>query len=288
MMLSFREKLQRSIENVGNFYCVGIDPHPNKSFSFLYTELQKKGPEQFLKTFSKIHIDVSKENVGSVKFQSAFFEQFGQSGFLALHDSFNYAKKNGLFTILDAKRCDISSTMSAYGKMAFDVFSADAVTVVPYMGFDCINALDPWLKNGSGVYVVLISSNESGRSIQNAPVSSGSFAEFLFDLFSSDIKKFSLLNSVGFVVGATKIDEICASFTEKIKAFPLLLPGLGAQGATLTPILKSFVNTAKESLFPVSRSISGLSFDENITSSINSWSNYREFLEENLKKLLSS
>ena len=65
-------------------------------------------------TFCKGVIDVVADKVPAVKPQSAFFEQLGPAGVVALGNVTNYAHSKGLLTIMDAKRGDIGSTATAY------------------------------------------------------------------------------------------------------------------------------------------------------------------------------
>ena len=82
-----------------------------------------------------------------MKIQSAYFEQYGSDGILALAEVIKYAKKMGWLIILDVKRSDIGSTATAYANAYLNDTSdsnlvCDAVTLNPLMGKD---SLDPFL-----------------------------------------------------------------------------------------------------------------------------------------------
>jgi len=54
--------------------------------------------------------------------------------------------------ILDAKRGDIGSTAEQYAKEAFERYSADAVTLSPFMGF---GSVQPYLQyEGKGAFLL--------------------------------------------------------------------------------------------------------------------------------------
>jgi orotidine-5'-phosphate decarboxylase len=54
--------------------------------------------------------------VAAVKPQSAFFEVFGSRGIAVLERVMTELREAGTLTILDAKRGDIGSTMTAYAE----------------------------------------------------------------------------------------------------------------------------------------------------------------------------
>ena len=165
---SFAEKLRENISRTGSFLCVGIDPPLGKYGDFLEKERQRLGSKSFLERFAIHMVEAAAGRVPAVKLQSAFFEAHGSEGFAALETAMKKAREHGLITILDAKRGDISSTMAAYGHMAFEAMDADALTITPYMGLDVLSPLWPWLKSGRGVYVVWVSSNPSGALVQDS------------------------------------------------------------------------------------------------------------------------
>ncbi len=279
-MISFKNKLKDKISKTGHSLCVGIDPHTKNLFPFLDSIIKLKGPRNFLTGFSKAHIDAAKGCCSTVKFQSAFFEQFGPAGFESLHESIAYAKANDLLVILDAKRCDISSTMTAYGTAAFEIFGADALTIIPYMGFDVISALESWLQKGFGIYVVLVSSNPTGEQLQSLRISSQSLAEYLFNYFVECLTKANLVDSTGFVIGATRL-SILGSFLKNLATYPLLMPGVGAQGGSISEELYAVLKQSRSSLVPISRALSGLDSHPD-TMNVSSWSDYSSFIRSRI------
>lgn len=245
-------------ESINAQICVGVDP----SFSNLPAELKKfkatVSDEEFLLWYGRKLMSASERTgVKILKFQSAYFEAFGWTGVKALETLCKEARGNGFFVIDDAKRGDISTTMEAYGKAAFERCSADALTVTPYMGADVITALEPWLRSGRFLYVVLVTSNPSGRELQLASEGPLNTAERVYDHLSSHFLHTDLWDRLGFVLGATQVDAINESFFEKLSASSLLLPGVGAQGASLTSPRARLILQNRRNLIPVSRAASG-------------------------------
>jgi len=278
----FFETLKSRNNQLNNQLCIGIDPHITDLPVFFKNELSKS-PKLFLENFSQCLIDATDQKSASVKFQSSFFEAFGPEGTSALHTSIKYAKKQGLLAILDVKRGDISSTMFAYGRMAFDHMDADAMTVLPYMGNETIYALSDWTEQGKGIYVVWLSSNPSGASIQ-IPIA---------ELIIAQLENLNLSQpteqSIGLVLGATKVEEVNSSLLEKVVKFPLLMPGVGAQGAELTSVCRSALNKNPGSLLPISRGISGLGLASETPnlSKLTSWNDYSKYLAKKVNHFVS-
>ena len=254
----FQPDLVARIARSKNALCVGIDPHTDQLPPFLAAKAAAS-PLSFLQSFSAIHLDAAVgAQAPAVKFQSAFYEAFGSEGVAELERSVSEARNRGLYVILDAKRGDIASTMRAYGTTAFDRIGADCLTVTPYMGLDVIDPLIPWLERGKGVFVVWVTSNPGGAEVQEIALHDGSvFAEHLWRRIEEKMSALGLLESIGLVVGATKVERLSAlGLLQRITAQPLLLPGVGAQGAVVTQRMKGLVGAGAGALVPISRGIS--------------------------------
>jgi orotidine-5'-phosphate decarboxylase len=117
------------------------------------------------------------------------------------------------------------------------------------MGLDVIDPLWPWLRAGKGVYVVWISSNPSGALVQETV--SGP----LLTALKSAMKAKNCQNSIGLVLGATKIDQLEEDLLEEATHLPLLMPGVGAQGAKITGRILKLKNQGFPILIPQSRSL---------------------------------
>ena len=247
---TYKGRLAVAIKARGNALCVGVDPH------------HEAPSTAFLEDFSRAHVDAASGLAPAVKFQMAFYEALGALGVAALERAIRYAKDRGLLVILDAKRGDISSTMKAYGTMAFDGMGVDALTVTPYMGLDVVEPLRPWLAAGRGIYAVWISSNASGALVQDL------VAEPLLAELERQAAAWGVSDGVGLVLGATKLDDVNRSgLLERARGHALLMPGVGAQGGEVTPRLRAVIKSGV-SLVPISRGLS-MPFDA-------SWQKYAE------------
>ncbi len=214
--------------------CVGIDPHRSlvRSWGLTY---DLAGVERFALTCVEAFAGV----VAAVKPQSAFFEVFGSRGVALLERVVDELRAADTLTILDAKRGDIGTTMDAYAEafLGTDAPSAaDALTLSPYLGYGSLRpALDLAQQTGRGVFVLALTSNPEGPSVQHAVLGGRSVAATIVDGATADNAAARLrgeLGSIGIVVGATVGSAVTALGIDlAASAAPILAPGLGAQGA---------------------------------------------------------
>lgn len=272
MRVMFADRLIEAHSKTKNHFCIGIDPHLEKvSGTFFLRQLRTVGPAEFMLAMGRQLISVAADaGVASVKLQSAFFEVAGEGGWRVLKQLISEAKAKNLLTILDVKRGDISSTMQAYGKACFDELGADAITILPYMGISTVAALQPWLQQGKGAYVVWVSSNSDSEWLQ-APIASQ-----MLDRLQEWLGQSDLTGSCGLVLGATKVEDLSEELFSRSTGYPLLLPGLGAQGALPGPRMKRLIRECPSHVIPVSRGISlfGLEGAEGDLERCESWDDY--------------
>src|SRR5688572_19860919 len=107
-MEAFGPRLVAAMRKRGQL-CVGIDPH-----SHLLPAWRLPHDPSGLEKFSQIVIDALADRVAIFKPQSAFFERFGARGAQILESTIRQLREAGSMVLLDAKRGDIGSTMSAY------------------------------------------------------------------------------------------------------------------------------------------------------------------------------
>jgi orotidine-5'-phosphate decarboxylase len=276
--------LKNQINETGHPLCIGFDPDVSDLHPFLSMQIGATPIESFLVRWYQATISAMSGKAHSIKFQSAFFEQFGAPGLDAMRDVILDAKRHGLYTILDAKRGDISTTMSAYGKASFDRHQADALTILPWMGTDSLAALIPWMKQGKGVYIVWLSSNSSGREIQMTPcIDENPLALSVFRKFYDFAQKENITQQIAWVLGATEIPlDVLRELPAGEHAF--LLPGIGAQGAKFDQTTTALTISHPASLFPVSRGI--LRPDK--TDEIHSWDDYSKFVAKRWNGFISA
>jgi orotidine-5'-phosphate decarboxylase len=266
----FADKINARILLKKSPIVVGIDPN----FDLLPEHMRPRYLEKYeingkLWDFVKPVLDATHDLVCGVKFQSAYFEQFGSWGVRILAKSVQYAKSLGLIVIMDAKRGDIGSTSDAYAKAYlnskstfknFDFTSyldSDAVTVNPFLGLDTMINFVEASKEGKGVFVLVKTSNPGSGFIQNAMIGdknvSEMLAEYVADQGESSIGS-SGYSNLGAVVGATKVEE-SLHLRGIMKKNILLAPGIGAQGGSVEDIKKLMDKDGLGVIVPISRGI---------------------------------
>jgi len=232
--------------------CVGIDPHPGLLARWGLTD-DISGLERFARTV----VDALADRVAVVKPQSAFFERFGSRGIGILESTIRQSREAGALVLLDVKRGDIGSTMVAYASAYLDPASslcADAITLSPYLGVGSLQpAFDLAAANGAGVFVLALTSNPEGPTVQHAVTASGkTVGQTVIDEISLLNKGAEPVGSVGLVVGAT-IGSTGHDLS-KVNG-PLLAPGLGAQGATPADLRQVFGENLRNVLPSYSREV---------------------------------
>jgi orotidine-5'-phosphate decarboxylase len=209
-------------------------------------------------------VDAVAPYVVAVKPQSAFFEALGSDGVRALEDVCDYARSVGLLVIVDAKRGDIGSTARAYASAFLEPRDgsdplADAVTASPFLGHDsCEPFIAACRRHGAGVFFLVRTSNAGATEVQDAVLSDGRplwqyIAELVHE-WGQPLVGESGLSSVAAVVGATHPRAV----SQARKLMPqtlLLLPGVGAQGATPADVARAFTSGPASALVTSSRSV---------------------------------
>ncbi|WP_405565739.1 orotidine-5'-phosphate decarboxylase [Streptomyces phaeochromogenes] len=227
----FGSRLRRAMDERGPL-CVGIDPHAS-----LLADWGLNDDIAGLERFSRTVVEALADRVAVLKPQSAFFERFGSRGIAVLEKSVEEARAAGALVVMDAKRGDIGSTMAAYASAFLEKGSplfSDALTVSPYLGYGSLKpAVDLARENGSGLFVLALTSNPEGGEVQHAVRPEGTAlrnvgATMLAHLAEENAGE-TPMGSFGAVVGATLGD--LSSYDLDING-PLLAPGIGAQGAT--------------------------------------------------------
>ncbi|HKE66710.1 MAG TPA: orotidine-5'-phosphate decarboxylase [Micromonosporaceae bacterium] len=258
-MDSFALRLQRAIDERGPL-CVGVDPHPE-----LLARWGLPDTAAGLDRFARIAVDAFADRVAVIKPQSAFFERYGSAGIATLESCIRQLRDAGAIVLLDVKRGDIGSTMTAYARAYLDPvspMSVDAITVTPYLGFGSLQpVIDAATEHGAGAFVVTRTSNPDGTSVQHAHVADGrTVAQQIIDEISQVNTGAIPFGSIGAVIGATVGDT--GLDVTKING-PMLAPGLGAQGGRAADLRTVFGADLSRVLPSYSREIlaSGPSID---------------------------
>ncbi|QEG23324.1 orotidine-5'-phosphate decarboxylase [Mariniblastus fucicola] len=239
----FGDRLTAAIKNKKTPLVVGLDPR----WDNLPDDIKSIGNQaEAFEVFCKAIIDVVADKVPAVKPQSAFFEQLGPAGVVALGRVTEYAREKGLLTIMDAKRGDIGSTATAYAKAYLDrsengPWQCDSLTVNPYLGDDSLTPFcDVAMENGAGIFVLAKTSNPGSKTFQEKTI--GADGGKLFELVADHLQMLAARNIgdsgfgfVGAVVGATWPEELVA-LRKRMPNVIFLIPGFGAQGGSAADI----------------------------------------------------
>ena len=235
-MEQFGVRLHRALAEHGPL-CVGIDPHD--------ALLKRWGlgvDADGLARFNEIAVAAFGGRVAAVKPQSAFYERFGSRGIAILESTIRQFKDCGTLVLLDVKRGDIGSTVAAYAAAYLDPANpmyVDAVTASPYLGVGSLSPMvDAARAHGGGVFVLALTSNPEGATVQRARGPDGrTVAQAVLDEIAQLNRGAEPLGSFGLVVGATIGDT-----GHDLSAVngPLLAPGLGAQGASASDLARVF------------------------------------------------
>jgi orotidine-5'-phosphate decarboxylase len=235
--------------------CVGIDPHPS-----LLSAWGLKDDVDGLRAFSLTVLEAVASLAAAVKPQVALYERHGSAGIAVLEEVLAIARDESVLTIADAKRGDIGSTMAAYADAWLrdgSPLAADSVTLSPYLGFESLRpALDLAAETGRGVFVLALTSNPEGPSVQHVG-GADSVARRIAQAAGGENRRYpGELGSVGLVVGAT-VGSALADLDVDLAAMrgPILAPGLGAQGATPAHLRATFGNAYGRVLGTSSREI---------------------------------
>jgi orotidine-5'-phosphate decarboxylase len=238
------QHLINQIQLKKSFLCVGLDVDLNKIPKHL---LETEDP---IFEFNKAIIDATHDLTVAYKPNTAFYEAYGIKGWLSLEKTIKYINENypSIFTIADAKRGDIGNTSSMYAKAFFEDLNFDSVTVAPYMGKDSV---EPFLAfEDKHTIMLALTSNEGAFDFQTLNVNGTELYKQVLETSKSWKNSHNLM----YVVGATKAEY----FTEIRKIIPdsfLLVPGVGAQGGSLSEVCKYGMNANVGLIINSSRAI---------------------------------
>lgn len=223
-----RQELIRNIKTKRSFLCVGLDTDLKKVPAHLLNE------EDPIFAFNKAIIDSTAAYCVAYKPNLAFYEAFGVKGLMAFEKTVKYIQENypDQFIIADAKRGDIGNTSAMYARTFFEEYNLDSVTVAPYMGEDSVT---PFLGyDGKWVILLALTSNKGSHDFQLTESTDG---EKLFQKVLRKSQEWAGNDQMMYVVGATQGQ----AFEEIRKIVPdhfLLVPGVGAQGGSLSEVCK--------------------------------------------------
>ena len=211
-----------------SFLCVGLDIDLDKVPEHIKTTADP------LFEFSKAIIDATASYTVAYKPNIAFFETYGPDGMTSLKRVMDYLNENHpeIFTIADAKRGDIGNTATRYAKAYYETYNFDSITVAPYMGKDSV---EPFLSFDEKYAIVLaLTSNAGSSDFQTQEVG----GQMLYEKVIQTSTQWEGSERLMYVVGATKASALKNIRTLIPNSF-LLIPGVGAQGGSLTEVAEN-------------------------------------------------
>lgn len=249
--MRFGERLGAALDTRGPL-CVGIDPH-----QALLKAWGLPDDASGLDAFARSCVEAFGPTAAVVKPQSAFFEAYGAAGIAVLERTIAGCRKAGALVVLDVKRGDIGTTMTAYVRAYLDPsapLAVDAITVSPYLGVGSLQpAFECAEQHGAGLFVLALTSNPEGAQVQHAITADGrSVAQTIVDALAERNAARSPLGDLGAVVGATAATSVAR--LDRLNG-PVLVPGIGAQGGTAEDVQRNFGAALPGVLPSVSREV---------------------------------
>ena len=231
--MTYLERLAARTAATGTVLCVGVDPDADALPAGFPRSLA--GVERF----ARLVVEASLPYAAAIKPNLAFFEAYGAAGIAALERLRALVPADVPF-IADAKRGDIGSTAARQAVALFDTLGADAVTVNPYLGEE---AIAPLLERPDRfAYVLCRTSNAGAGELQGLEVAAddaaGWPAEPLYARVARRASTWGPGGTIGLVVGATAPAEM-AAIRDLAPDLGFLVPGVGAQGGEIAPVLAS-------------------------------------------------
>lgn len=210
-----------------SFLCIGLDVDLTKIPQHLLDEADP------IFAFNKAIIDATHHLCVAYKPNTAFFEAYGLKGWKSLERTIQYLNVNHpeIFTIADAKRGDIGNTSKMYAKAFLEDLNFDSVTIAPYMGKDSV---EPFLEfEDKHAILLALTSNQGAFDFQTKTVD----GKELYKTVLETAATYKNSDQLMYVVGATKA-EYLAEIRNIVPESFLLVPGVGAQGGSLTEVCK--------------------------------------------------
>jgi len=242
-MSSVREKANNRISALKSLLCVGLDSDSGKIPKLF---LSYKNP---VLEFNRAIIRATSNCAVAYKLNTAFYEARGVDGLQDMEQTLR-SIPDSCITIADAKRADIGNTSHMYARAFFEHWSFDALTVVPYMGFD---SLEPFFAyEDKLVFVLCLTSNEGSRDFEEQVMGDGTP---LYRSVLGKVASWSRNGNGGVVVGATK-SNLLGEIRRNAPGLFLLIPGVGTQGGSLEEAVNFGVDDERQSaVINVSRAL---------------------------------
>jgi orotidine-5'-phosphate decarboxylase len=280
----FSDRLLDAIRSKNAPVCVGFDPLIERLPKELAIDLARAehrseaaaGRDPFraraeaVTAFGRGVIEAVAPLVPAIKINIAFFEPLYAEGIRAYHALVAAAHDAGLLVIGDVKRADIGHTTAQYADAqlgvsgearARDIAVPDAVTVNPYFGLDGVKPfIDRASAVGSGVFVLVQTSNESASAVQGLKLGDGStVADRVAEMVQAWAGEPALVGKSGYSCVGAVVSPRDLESTRRIRsAMPnclFLVPGFGAQGRSAEEVAMCFKSDGTGAIVNASRSV---------------------------------
>ncbi len=232
---SYLDRLAARSAATGTVLCLGLDPVPTALPRGFSADIA--GVERFV----EVVLEAALPFATAVKPNLSFYEAFGSAGLAAL-ERIRARIPADVPVVGDGKRGDIDTTSARQAVGSFDALGFDAVTINPYVGEE---ALASYLDRPDRfAYVLCRTSNPGASEFQSLRVASHQVedgvltapSEPLWARVARQAAGWGRGDTVGLVVGATAPDELRA-VRAIAPRLPFLVPGVGAQGGAIEPVL---------------------------------------------------
>ena len=268
--------LQEKIRKMKNPTMFGLDPTPELIPIWLLEEkIAQFGhtPEAYAEAYYRFCSDILtqlKETVPAVKVQSACFEALGACGISVMQRLLEDATELGYYVILDAMRGDaphIASLLAdamfgglCFGETTIYPYRCDGITLNGYLGSDSIKPFLPYCKeNGKSVFVLVKTSNKSGREVQDLisgdRVVHTAMADLVMRWSGGEYSKSGYM-PLGIMMPATD-PRALTSMRKRYDRLFFLVSGYGAQGGSARHASCAFDEFGHGAIVSASRSILG-------------------------------
>lgn len=223
--MRFIETLTRAQQRNHSLVCVGLDPELAKFPVHL-----RQHPDAIFE-FNRAIVDATADLVCCFKPQIAHFAALSAEDALKRTIEYIHQQHPGIPVILDAKRGDIGSTAERYAVEAFERYSADAVTLNPYLGRDSVQ---PFLdRSDKGVILLCRTSNPGAGDFQDLDCDGRPLYQCVAETIA---RHWNDNGNCLLVVGATWPQQL-AQVRALVGDMPFLVPGVGAQGGNVEQIV---------------------------------------------------
>lgn len=240
--------LENHSESSKRILCLGIDPMSKSGLLKEWLDCYENHVEL---------LELLENKPQWIKINLAFFIRWGRLGMDKLEHACELFS-NHSHILLDGKFGEIGNSLNQYLEFAFDHLRVDGVTINPFMGEHIIGSSLQKAVSMRGptarVFVLGATSEFPQQKLASFSQSYADIAEACADVHLALDPSGALASQIGLVVGANRADALGHSVFQKSRS-PLLMPGVGAQGVTLSQALKLTQHLRQDIIFPVSRAI---------------------------------